>query len=219
MWEGSCMLTSYLKELNTISLLSREEEMRLWKAYKEKGDIAARAKLIEQYQPLVFKEVLHLSMPTEWQLDAIQEGTLGLIDAVERFQIEKGIAFSLYAVHRIRGEILHYLQREGRHMYQSLNEEDEYGHMIQDYIIDSANDVTTQTENKLLFEDVIKLLARLPEKEQVVLSGVYLQDRQQKSIAEELQISVSYVYRLRQKGIRRIRGMVSQLMREKKKSK
>ena len=121
------MLTSYLEELKKITLLTREEEQTLWRAYKEQGNMQARARLIEQYQPLVFKEVMRLSMHSEWIPDAIQEGTVGLIEAVEHFRIQQGVAFSLYAVHRIRGEILEYLRREGGSSCQSLNEVDDMG--------------------------------------------------------------------------------------------
>ena len=52
------MLERYLEELKRISLLTPEEERALWKAYKDDGDMASRRKLIEQYQPLVFKEAM-----------------------------------------------------------------------------------------------------------------------------------------------------------------
>ena len=45
-------------------------------------------------------------------MDLIQEGTVGLIEAVERYDPDKNVAFSLYAVHRIRGRILNYLNKE-----------------------------------------------------------------------------------------------------------
>ena len=47
-------------------------------------------------------------------MDCVQEGTVGLIEAVERFDYAKGVAFSLYAVHRVRGRILDYLRKKVR---------------------------------------------------------------------------------------------------------
>ena len=211
------MLTSYLEELKKITLLTREEEQTLWRAYKEQGNMQARARLIEQYQPLVFKEVMRLSMHSEWIPDAIQEGTVGLIEAVEHFRIQQGVAFSLYAVHRIRGEILEYLRREGGSSCQSLNEVDDMGVSLQDLLCDPEKDTGRQTEKHLLAEEVLRLFPRLPKKERTVLAGVYLQDRQQKNIAAELSVSVAYVYRLRQRGIHRLRGMFGQLVRKKRK--
>jgi RNA polymerase sporulation-specific sigma factor len=64
----------------------------------------------------------------------------------------------------------------------------------------------------LLVEQIGKLMARLPEKEQFIMEAVYLQDKQPKTVAESLDVSLPYVYRLQKRGIRRIRGMVSRFM-------
>lgn len=52
------MLDDYLKELQHITLLQPDEERALWQAYKDEGNLEARSRLIEQYQPLVFKETM-----------------------------------------------------------------------------------------------------------------------------------------------------------------
>ena len=57
-------------------------------------------------------------------------------------------------------------------------------------------------------------MLRLPEKEQAVLSGVYIQERSAKQLADELQVSLGYVYRLQKRGVRRIRGMVARWIGE-----
>ena len=72
------MLEDYLQELQKIALLQPEEEAALWQAYKEGGDANARSRLIEQYQPLVFKEAMRWHIHPDLLLDALQEGTLGL---------------------------------------------------------------------------------------------------------------------------------------------
>ena len=51
-------LEEYLKELEKVELLPLEEEKRLWQAFKERGERTARQRLIEAYQPLVFKTAL-----------------------------------------------------------------------------------------------------------------------------------------------------------------
>lgn len=108
------MLDSYLAELEKIKLLSPEEERALWQAYKEHDDESARTALIEHYQPLVFREAMAYYRVVPDVMDCVQEGTVGLIEAVERFDYAKGVAFSLYAVHRVRGRILDYLRKEGK---------------------------------------------------------------------------------------------------------
>ena len=108
------ILQEYLQELNKITLLTPDEEEALWKAYKDKHDMDSRSRLIEQYQPLVFKEAMHWHIPDNMVLDAIQEGTVGLIEAVERFDYTRHVAFSLFAVHLILGRMIDDLNREGK---------------------------------------------------------------------------------------------------------
>lgn len=76
------MLDDYLKELQKITLLEPDEERALWQAYKDEGDMMARSRLIEQYQPLVFKETMRWHIQRDILSDALQEGTLGLMEAV-----------------------------------------------------------------------------------------------------------------------------------------
>ncbi len=211
------MLERYLEELKTIALLTPEEEKRLWAAYKEEGDMESRSRLIEQYQPLVFKEAMRWHIRSDLICDAIQEGTLGLIEAVERFDFRRGVAFPLFAVHRIRGEILDYLSKEGHMPQLSLDEADENGVTLQETLPDTAVDIAEQTGQRLLFEHVASVLQRLPQKEQAVIEGVYLHDRQQKLLARDMDVSLPYIYRLQKRGIRRVRGMLSQFIHDSKK--
>ena len=56
-------------------------------------------------------------------------------------------------------------------------------------------------------------MERLPTNEQAVLSGVFLEEREAKQLAESLDMSISHIYRLQKQGIRRVRGMLSQFMK------
>lgn len=211
------MLEDYLKELQHIELLSREEELTLWKAYKDDGDGDSRRCLIEHYQPLVFKEAMRWHIRSDLIADAIQEGTLGLIESVERFDYTRGVAFPLYAVHRIRGGILDYLKREGQRQAVSLDEPDVNGLTLSETLPDGSEDLADATGRKLLLERVIDLLPRLPDKEQTVVEGIYLRDEQQKVLATTMDVSLPYIYRLQKRGIRRVRGMLSRFIHESKK--
>ena len=106
------MFADYLRELQKVELLDSPDEARLWRAYKGRGDGRSRARLIEAYQPLVFKVAMHLRLPGTIVMDMIQEGTVGLIEAVERFDPGRGVRFSTFATYRIRGRILNALRRE-----------------------------------------------------------------------------------------------------------
>ncbi len=210
------VLQEYLQELNKITLLTPEEENALWKAYKDQNDMESRSQLIEQYQPLVFKEAMRWHIPDDMVLDAIQEGTVGLIEAVERFDYTRHVAFSLFAVHRIRGRIIDYLNTEGKRAAISLDEPDENGMTLQEMLPDEGIDIAEQTGQHLLFEHVARVLQRLPQKEQLVVEGVYLQNKPQKHIAHDLSMSLPYVYRLQKRGIRRVRGMLSKFIHDSK---
>ena len=180
------MLDDYLKELQKITLLEPDEERALWQAYKDNGDMMARSRLIEQYQPLVFKETMRWHIHRDILSDALQEGTLGLMEAVERYDYRRGVAFPLFAVHRIRGAILDYLRREGAVSAVSLDEPDERGVTLQDTLCDEGQDPAEATSRQLLLEKVGHVLKRLPEKEQAVVEGVYLNDVEQKHLAKSL---------------------------------
>ena len=206
------MLEDYLQELQKITLLQPDEEAALWQAYKEGGDAGARSRLIEQYQPLVFKEAMRWNIHTDLLLDALQEGTLGLMEAVERYDHSRGVAFPLFAVHRIRGAILDYLKREGAVSAMSLDAPDEQGLTLQDTLCDDSQDPAEAASRHFLLEKVSGVLQRLPEKEQAVVEGVYLKDVEQKHLAKALDISLPYVYRLQKRGIRRVRGMLSRFI-------
>ena len=210
------MLQPYLEALQHIKLLEPAEEQALWQRYTDDGDMDSRRRLIEQYQPLVVKEALRWHMREDLLADALQEGTVGLIEAVERYDYIRGVAFPLFAVHRIRGAIVDYLRSEGK-LIVSLDEQDENGLTLQDVLPDTAMSIEEQTGQHLLFEHVAKTLQRLPEKEQLVLSGVYLEEKEQKHIAKDLSLSLPYVYRLQKRGIRRIRGMLSRFIHDTKK--
>ena len=116
------MLQGYLAELKKIKLLSREEEKLLWEK-EAAGDETAHQKLISAYQPLVFKIAMGFHMAEEITMELIQEGTVGLLEAAESYDYTKGVAFSLFAMHRIRGSMCDFLAREYAQTAISLDKE------------------------------------------------------------------------------------------------
>ena len=201
----------YIDELKRVKLLEPEEEQELWRRFKAEGDEEARARLIESYQPLVFKQAMPFSR-REDIFDIVQEGTIGLIEAVERYDYERGVAFSLYAVHRIRGRIYNFLQREGAADIACLDVEGEGELTPKEQLADPRPSVAFQAEQHELTGRLYQALDRLPEKERTVLEGMFLNSQPAQDLAEGLQVSPSHIYRLQKKGIRRVRGMLSRFM-------
>ena len=198
-------------------MLSPEEEGRLWRAYKNDGSEESRARLIESYQPLVFKVALRYRVTESVLMDIIQEGTIGLIEAVERYDHTRGVAFSLFAYHRIRGRMLSYMEREGEKEHASIDISayDGDGQVtLVDLIEDTAPLAADVAEQNALLSEVKQAMRRLPVKEQLVLAGMYLDDREPKRLAEEMNLSPSHIYRLQKQGIRRVRGMLSRFIKQ-----
>jgi RNA polymerase primary sigma factor len=116
----------YLKEIGTVPLLTHEEEITLAKEI-ENGDNQARKKLAESNLRLVVSIAKHYTGRGMQLLDLIQEGNLGLIKAVEKFDYKKGYKFSTYATWWIRQSITRAIADQARtiripvHMVETLN--------------------------------------------------------------------------------------------------
>ena len=201
------MLNDYIASVDKIELLTAEEEQKLWKAYEESEDMQARMTIIEHYQPLVLKEAnVYKSMKVD-MMDCIQEGTIGLIEAVERYDSTKGVAFSLYAVHRIRGRILDYLRKEGKEGV-ILQEETEDGETWWEQLPAEGPSTEIVCEERMYGDMVTLAMKQLPLAEQHVVEEVYYKDHSVASIADTLECSHSYIHRLRRKGLARLKGML-----------
>jgi RNA polymerase primary sigma factor len=106
-------LSTYLAEISRIPLLSSSEEIRLAKA-AQKNDASARRRLIVSNLRLVVsiaKKYLYYGLPL---MDLIEEGNLGLMKAVERYDPDRGCKFSTYATWWIRQAVTRSLSNHGR---------------------------------------------------------------------------------------------------------
>ena len=82
---------------------------QLWRSFKETGDASLREKLILHYSPLVKYVAGRVGVglpPNIEQADLVSYGIFGLIDAIEKFDIERAIKFETYAISRVRGAII-----------------------------------------------------------------------------------------------------------------
>lgn len=107
------LLRTYFKQLKAIPLLSFEEELELSKRIRE-GNETARKRLIEANLRLVVK-IAHSYVTADASfMDIIQEGNLGLIHAVEKYDYSKNVRFSTYANWWIKQSIRRYFTNKRR---------------------------------------------------------------------------------------------------------
>lgn len=107
-------LQRYLVEIRRYPLLSREEEHRLAVQYKEYGDIEAAYKLVTSNLRLVVMIAREYQRAFKNLLDLIQEGNMGLMEAVKNFDPYRGVRFPSYAVWWIRAYIIRYIMNDWR---------------------------------------------------------------------------------------------------------
>lgn len=107
-------LDSYISAVNKLPLLTEEEEMRYAKAYQEHNDIQAAGKLVLSHLRLVVSVARQYLGYGIAHADLIQEGNVGLMKAVKRFDYSQGVRLVSYALHWIKAEIHEYILKNWR---------------------------------------------------------------------------------------------------------
>ena len=173
--------------------LQWEKEKKLWHAASE-GDEDAREKLILAYRPLVYWVANKFKVSGQRYADIVQEGTLALIRAVDKFDVDRGLRFTTYACYRVRGQILNYLQRVEAKAPIPVDVEME------------DNDETTgisEVEEILMLRDG---LSQLPEREAHILKALVVDSRNARELAAEMSLDVSHIYRLKKKALNQLKS-------------
>ncbi len=93
--------------------MARESDKVLLRRYHEQGDLAAREQLIEQYLALVRSLARRYSYRGEQLEDLVQIGCIGLIKAIDRFDVNRGVELTTYATPNIIGEIKRHFRDKG----------------------------------------------------------------------------------------------------------
>ena len=102
-------LDAYITAVNRLPMLSQSEEVSLARRLREHGDIQAAGQLVLSHLRLVVsisRQYLGYGLP---QGDLIQEGNVGLMKAVKRFDPAQGVRLVSYALHWIKAEIHEYI--------------------------------------------------------------------------------------------------------------
>ncbi len=182
-------MEEYLKALSKVRLLDPEEEDELWRKYKEEGDEESRAKIIESYQPLVFKILSKIGHPPELTLDLLQEGMVGLIEAVDRFEPGRGWKFYTFAYYRIKGCILNALTRKmpSWELFEEMEVKEPFN----------------------LDEGLVSVgLGSLEEDDRKVIENIYYKGKALKDVAREMGFSVSKIQRIHKRALKKLREVL-----------
>jgi RNA polymerase sigma-32 factor len=171
-------LDAYISAVNRIPLLSQEEESRLARRLRSEADLESAGKLVLSHLRLVVsisRQYLGYGLP---QGDLIQEGNVGLMKAVRRFDPDQGVRLVSYAMHWIKAEIHEYILRNWRmvkvattkaqrklffnlrSMKQSLKEDASDGHTHRATLTQGEVDTVAERLN-VKREEVLEMETRL----------------------------------------------------------
>ena len=107
-------IDAYIQAVNRVPLLTHDEELRLARNFRDTEDLDAAGRLVMSHLRLVVavaRNYLGYGLP---HADLIQEGNIGLMKAVKRFDPERGVRLVSFALHWIRAEIHEYILKNWR---------------------------------------------------------------------------------------------------------
>lgn len=208
-------LLSYVTGTNSFPKpLSSEEEKKMLIKYAN-GDNEARNILIEHNLRLVAHIVKKYSNHSKDTEDLISIGTIGLIKAINKYNLDKGVKLATYAATCINNEILMFLRSSKKYnnnvyLQEPIGEDKEGNEVtMEDKIADEKDSVDEQVnlkiQIKLLYDKIKKVLK---SREKLVIELRYGlasgEEVTQREIAEMLGISRSYVSRIEKKALKKL---------------
>jgi RNA polymerase sigma-32 factor len=107
-------LESYVQAVNLIPMLTAEREVELGRRYRQHDDLAAASQLVLSHLRLVVAVARNYMGYGLAQGDLVQEGNVGLMKAVKRFDPERGVRLASFAIHWIKAEIHEFILRNWR---------------------------------------------------------------------------------------------------------
>ena len=210
----------HLKNLTSFPKpLSAQRERELLQKMKQNGDLDARNELIEHNLRLVSHIIKKYYSTYDEQEDLISIGTIGLIKAIDSFDVDKGIRLATYAARCVENEILmHYRSRKKDAANISVSEPidtDSEGNpltLIDIISVDDTicDDIDLKNKSRQLY-DYIEAMESERDKQIIILRyGLYNQkEMTQNEIAKALGISRSYVSRIEKRVIEELRDKFS----------
>lgn len=210
----------YFDEIKKNKPLTKKEEKTLWKMFREKNDMTAREKLIKanlKFVPSVAKQFKGCGLPFA---DIIEEGNIGLVTAIDRFDPKKDNKVISYAIWWIRKCILEAIERRGTLDAENIDDFTRKEHSLKDDISDENGTKIIIPERKEFDEatdtpfDAKQILEELfegvPERERYIVSDYYgldgVKPKTLDEIGEEFNLTKERVRQLNEKALKKMRS-------------
>lgn len=209
----------------------QQESAVLWREYRRSRDVGLRNRLVLRHMGLVYHIAnRYAALARDLHDDLIQEGCLGLIRAIERFQPDYGVQFSTYAYPVISGTIKNYLRERRRLLGQARREQlgadegelwwpgpgGQEGEELTspdslETLVDEDEDFTVQVVDRVVAES---LISRLPSLERQIVKHFFYDDLTQREVARVVARSTSRISRILRRALERIRALLVDIQKE-----
>lgn len=212
-------IVSYFDSIKNTKSLTKKEERTLWKSFHENNDLSARERLIKanlKFVPTIAKQFKGCGLPFA---DIIEEGNVGLIKAIDRFDPKRDTKVISYAVWWIKKCILEAIEKKGvldadniDDIFKPTNDDD---NQIDEpnikTIIPEKLDDNNEYENNFNVKQIVEeLFEGVPERERNIISEYYgLYGDSPKTLDEiglEINLTKERVRQLNEKALKKMRS-------------
>lgn len=209
----------YFEEIKNNKPLTKKEERNLWKRFREKNDLSAREALIKanlKFVPSVAKQFKGCGLPFA---DIIEEGNIGLVTAIDRFDPKKDTKVISYAIWWIRKCILEAIEKKSMLDTDNIDDLTKTDVAVKDedettsakIIVPEKKDFDEAVESPMDAKQILEeLFDGVPERERFIISDYYgldgVKPKTLDEIGEEFNLTKERVRQLNEKALRKMRS-------------
>lgn len=217
-YEYDKSMTTYFEEISKYSILSKDEELKLWRRYKNENDLKARDKLVSSNLRFVANVAKKYQGNGLSYSDLIAEGNIGLLKAIERFDGERGFKAISYSVWWIKQTIMEAINKRGLIQSEELPTEHERQPDEEDIFSDNAyksvsNDIAfdegTVAKEEEMNKVVNNLMSCLNEREKIIVTKYYglngCKPETLENIGKTLNLTKERIRQINEKALKKLR--------------